>query len=226
MAISVVELSPLVVLGGTFDPVHHGHLRAALELHEWFQGRAKVCLLPCQQPVHKVATGASAGQRWQMLQLAVEGSHLALDGRELQREEPSYTYLTLQEMRAEYGQQRPLFWVMGEDAFLGLNRWYRWQELLGLANLLVVSRAQTPWQPNSELAEWLARQEWRQLEAQQPPPQPPAAGALWRVTLPPLGISSSEIRARIARHASVQYLLPQAVITFIQQHQLYQSGDS
>jgi nicotinate-nucleotide adenylyltransferase len=130
---------PIVILGGTFDPVHIGHLRVALEAAEALS--APVRLMPAHVPPHRPAPVASAAQRVAMLRAALAGQdRLQLDTRELDRSEPSYTVDTLRQMRTEFGAARALILLLGADAFSGLPTWHRWRELFDLAHIAVMTR--------------------------------------------------------------------------------------
>jgi len=128
-------MSALALLGGTFDPVHVGHLRAAIEAREALRAD-EIRLLPCAVPPHREQPAVGPEQRLQMLQAAIAGiPGLRADARELQRSGPSYTYDTLISLRAEIGEQRPLVLVLGADAFAGLPTWHRWREINRLPTL-------------------------------------------------------------------------------------------
>ena len=132
-------MKPLAILGGTFDPVHIGHLRVAWEAAEALD--AEVRLMPAHVPPHRPQPQASAAHRVAMLRLALAGqSRLALDERELSRPGPSYTVDTLRELRREIGSQRPLLLLVGADAYAGLPSWHDWLELYALAHLVVLTR--------------------------------------------------------------------------------------
>ena len=132
---------PLVgVFGGTFNPVHYGHLRSALELVERL-GLEQLRLMPSAQPPHRQAPACSAEHRAAMVALAVEGEpRLACDMRELQRPGESYTIDSLIELRGELGTRIGLCMVLGCDAVLGITQWRRWQELLDWAHIVVIAR--------------------------------------------------------------------------------------
>ncbi len=119
------QTKPVAILGGTFDPVHHGHLRLALDIAERMD-LEELRLMPGYQPVHRDRPFATVKQRIQMLELAVADINvLTVDKRELQRKGPSYTLLSLQEIRAEIGEDKPLYFILGEDAFCHFDSWYR-----------------------------------------------------------------------------------------------------
>jgi nicotinate-nucleotide adenylyltransferase len=125
--------------GGTFDPVHNGHLAIAAVVRDALD--AEVHLIPAADPPHKGPTHADAAQRATMLALAVEGQRgLLVDRRELRREGPSYTIDTLRELRAELGPHVPLVWMIGSDSLLELDTWHRWRELFDFAHILAVGR--------------------------------------------------------------------------------------
>ncbi len=178
--------------GGTFDPIHLGHLRLALELKQQL-ALDEMHLLPCYIPPHRASPSVDAQARLQMLQLAIKDcAELRWDARELQREKPSYTYDTLCELRAESGAEVSLNWCMGMDSFSGLDSWYRWQDLLGLAHLIVVARPGWELPSQGPVAELIARH-----GAASDSIYSAAAGKV--VILEPrlLPISATEIRAQI-----------------------------
>ena len=195
-------MKPLAILGGTFDPIHLGHLCAAWEAAELLD--AEVRLLPASVPPHRPPPIASAAQRVAMLRAALAGqSRLTLDTRELERGGPSYTVDTLTELRAEQG-ERPLVLLIGADAFRGLTGWHRWCELFALAHVGVLSRpgiaAGLPDELEREAAarRVTAASEWRML----------SAGKLIELVVTPLEISATRIRALLADGREPRYQLP------------------
>ena len=210
--------SPLVgVFGGTFNPVHYGHLRSALELVERLQ-LEQLRLLPSAQPPHRKAPQCSAVHRAAMLELAVAGeSRLACDIRELQRPGKSYTIDSLIDLRTELGTDVGLCMVLGCDAVLAISSWHRWQELLDWAHIVVIARPGWELPSKGAVAQWL--QEHR-LEDSRALRQRPAGGIVIE-ELRPLAISSTEIRDLLAAGRSARYLMPQPVLDYIQTHQLY-----
>ena len=145
-----------VLWGGTFDPIHQGHVLSAIELSQCL-GVHDVALLPNCQPAHRQSPLATAQQRVQMLSLAIEGhDELAIDTREVDRHGLSYSVLTMIEVRQEIGPVMPLIWCMGMDAFAGLRQWHRWQELLDYGHVLVLTRPASSWPRDPELLTWYA----------------------------------------------------------------------
>lgn len=216
-----------IVFGGTFDPVHNGHLAVARAAAAHFD--ADVHLLPAADPPHRAAPAVAAEQRAAMLALAVAGEpRLHLDRRELQRPGPSYSVDTLAELRRELGPEAPLAWLVGEDAFAGLARWHRWRELPALAHWIIAQRPdaqgrvreraediEATWPP--ELLEHV-RGRWADAPARlhQVP-----AGHLARLQLPPRPESATGVRQRIARGQPWRDWVPSAVAEHIQRHGLY-----
>lgn len=205
-----------IYMGGTYDPVHVGHLRIAIDLADVLQSD-KVNLMPCYQPVHRGLPGCSAQDRLNMLRLAViDCSVLAVDDREVMRAGPSYTVDTLTKIRSDIGSDAPLCLVVGQDAFNGFLQWKSWRRITELAHLVVVSRpgfsdSQTP----PELASGLV--DSTVLLRHTP------AGSILRLSLAMLDVSSTEIRQRLMAGKSVKYLLPDPVIAYIREHRLYHS---
>ncbi|MEA5124856.1 nicotinate-nucleotide adenylyltransferase [Xanthomonas floridensis] len=208
--------------GGTFDPIHLGHLAIACAARD--ELGAVVHLVPAADPPHRPAPGATATQRAQMLALALAGQPgLVLDDRELQRARaggaPSYTVDTLRELRATLGPHTPIAWLLGADAFVELSHWHQWEALFGLAHFIVAARpgtaldlAQAPALAAAVQGRWAARVD--ELAAS-------PAGRLWRLQQPLRGESASAVRARIASGADWQGLVPAAVAGFIGEHGLY-----
>lgn len=210
----------LGLFGGTFDPIHFGHLRLAEEACELLQ-LSRVRLLPAGQPPHRAGPVAAAADRLAMVRLAVAGNpRLEVDAAEVEAGGPSYTVLTLERLRAELGAATPLILLLGSDAFSALPTWHRWPELLRLAHIAVVQRAgQAP--QVDELPAELVRacvdrhaSDPRALHAA-------AAGRVFSMAMTPLAISASELRTRLAAGRSVRYLLPPAVLDYIGRRRLY-----
>jgi nicotinate-nucleotide adenylyltransferase len=215
--------SVLGILGGTFDPVHYGHLELARETMEGL-GLASVRLVPAGDPPHRAVPVASAGDRLAMCELAVaEYRDFCVDAREINRSGRSYTVVTLEELRAEEP-QRPLALIMGADAFMGLPAWHRWYEIFDLAHIVIVARPGVALNGNLPLT--LAR-EWEHRYTNDPRALSNApAGALVRHAITPRPVSASAIRAMLARgdSAAVRGLLPAAVLAYIERNRLYGSG--
>ena len=215
-------MTPVALLGGTFDPVHYGHLRFADDVRRALH-LAEVRLVPAADPPHRAGPVASAADRAAMLRLAAaEFPGLVVDERELARGGPSYTILTLLELRSELG-SRPLLLLLGADAFRLLPTWHRWRELFALAHIVVVSRPGSPLPgelPPPLAAEWNAR-----ITADPAVLLSTPAGAIYEATIAPQPIAASAIRTELARgaqgRAAVSGLLPAAVLAYINQRHLY-----
>jgi len=207
------------IFGGTFDPIHSAHLRVACALRDEL-ALTEVRLIPAGNPYHRSATpGASPEQRLKMVELAVAGEPgLVADDREIRRERPAYTVETLESLRAELGPTVPLWCLIGADAFAGLARWYRWRDLFSLANLAVALR------PGSSLGELpeLLRREWETRQVSDFPNRTPS-GTIRALTLPPVELSATELRGKLAAGEPVDGLLNPAVADYIQRHGLYRS---
>lgn len=218
MASSVASLR--ILYGGTFDPVHDGHLAVADAAAALFN--SDVSLLPSADPPHRPPPGASAQQRAAMLDLAIEGhSRLHVDRRELLRTGPSYSVDTLREVRSEVGPHAPLAWLLGADAFRELHTWHDWRALFGLAHLLVAAR------PGHALGGLIP-----ELQAEVTPrwTDDPSAlygaasGLLLRLDLQPRPDSATALRRQLAVGASIDGLVPAAIAIYIREHRLYRSG--
>lgn len=210
---------PLVgVFGGTFDPVHYGHLRSALELVERLE-LEQLRLMPNAQPPHRDTPRCDATHRAAMVELAVAGEpRLACDRRELSRAGKSYIIDSLIELRGELGAQCGLCMVMGCDAVLDIAQWHRWRELLDWAHIIVIARPGWALPRTGDVAQWLNAHRVDDVS----PLRRRSAGYIAIEELRPLAISSTEIRELLAAGRSARYLLPQAVLDYIQTHNLYQ----
>lgn len=212
-------VAPIGVFGGTFDPVHFGHLRSALELLEQL-ALQRVLFIPSSIPPHRAEPTATAEQRLAMLKLALAEQHgFAVDERELERNGPSYMVDTLASLREEAG-DTPLCLILGVDAFLGLHEWYRWRQLLDLAHIVVAHR------PGWILDTQSMPQELRQVLqghwiSEEAILRSQIAGGVMLKAVTQLDISATDIRRRIAQGNSANYLLPAAVWQYIQQQDLY-----
>ncbi|MCF7987183.1 MAG: nicotinate-nucleotide adenylyltransferase [Methylovulum sp.] len=203
------------LLGGTFDPIHYGHLRVALEVKELFS-LTEVRLIPSATPPHRLQPAASAQMRSEMLALAVK-NHPALrvDTRELGRSGASYTVDTLASLRKDFPDESLLLFI-GADAFLHLTHWYRWQHLFDYAHVVVMTR------PGFMIEVVDCFFSERLVHAREALVQT-RAGKLFFQAVTPLDISATAIRRMIAEKQNPGFLLPDAVIEYIQQNQLYQA---
>ncbi len=210
---------PLGIFGGTFNPIHNGHLRSALEVREAL-GLEHVLLVPAASPPLRDAPSESAELRAELVELAVScEAGLDCDRRELSRDGPSYTRDTLASLREEQGAARSLCLVVGTDTLEQLDRWHRWQELLELAHLVVIARPGWEAPTGGVVGEWL-QQHAAGPEALRDAP----CGCVVTMELRQLAISATEIRAMIAAGRSPRYLLPDAVWDHIQRTGAYGAG--
>lgn len=194
------------ILGGTFDPVHFGHLRAALEVLAACR-LAAVHLMPCAQPPHRPAPAAPVELRLRMLREAIACEpRLVADERELRRPGPSYMVDSLTLLRGE-NPARGLCLVLGADAFLGLPSWHRWREIVALAHIIVVHRPGWQLQAEGELGRLLAERRDDDVAAL----HRAAAGIIRVQPVTSLDISSSAIRELASRGGDPRFLVPEPV---------------
>lgn len=206
------------VFGGTFDPIHHGHLRMAQEVLD-ATPMAELRLIPCHVPAHREIPGATAEDRVKLLEIALAGGdpRLRIDRRELYRPGPSYMVDTLNSLRDSLGESVSLALILGADALQGLTGWSRWTQLIELAHLIILERpGYLPDWP-IPLEEHL-KDRWRNdpqclIEAPQ--------GFAIHVKVTQLDISASKIRSLIQNGQSADYLCPAPVLAEIKRRGLY-----
>ncbi len=207
------------IFGGTFDPVHFGHLRPALEVKQAL-GLREMRLIPAFQPPHREAPVANPGQRLTMLRAAVgDEPDLLVDNREMRREGESYMVDTLASLREELGDE-PLCLVLGSDAFLQLDSWHEWQQILELAHIVVTHRP--GWQLDINEASPALQALWHERQANdrdQLAASP--AGNIFSQSVTPLDISATQIRELVAAGQNPRYLVPEPVWNLIRTQGLY-----
>ena len=207
------------ILGGTFNPIHNGHLHLAERLKQTL-GFEAIRFMPAAIPALKDMPNVSAKQRADMVKLAiVDHPTFQIDTRELERAGSSYTIDSLVSLRKELGDKVSICWLIGSDAFARLNTWHRWNELLNHCHFVVVKR------PHSEEINWNAEVK-SLVEAHQTNDantlKNSANGKVLIQEIEALDISSTQIREQIASKTNVSDVMPSIVIHYIQQHQLYQ----
>jgi nicotinate-nucleotide adenylyltransferase len=206
--LSTDSAAAIGVFGGTFAPIHHGHIRLALELRERL-GLQRVLIVPSARPPHRAAPEVPPQRRLEWVRLALAGEPgLEVDDREIRRNGPSYTYDTMAALRQQHGPDTPLLLLLGDDAANQLHTWHRWRELFDLAHLVLVERPYEPPAPGPELAAFLRGR--RAASAQALLTRP--AGGWIAASIPPLAISSTRVRQLLKAGRSIRGLVPDAVI--------------
>jgi nicotinate-nucleotide adenylyltransferase len=205
------------IFGGSFDPIHNGHLRAALEVQQRL-GLEKILLVPCQQHAFGKQFNASAAQRLKMLQFATQGQeNFVVDSRELQRTGISYTIDTLIELNAETPNDVYSL-ILGMDTLLSLPKWHQWEEILDYANIIVVNRTALSSAAKTILIdtpfiEYVCTDAQEFMHSK--------SGKIFLLNAPLLEISATYIRNEVAAGKSVRYLLPETVVDYIQTEKIY-----
>lgn len=206
------------ILGGTFDPVHIGHLRSALEVAELLD-LDEMRLIPCARPPHRETPSSTAEDRLAMVRCAVQQQPpLRVDDRELKRDKPSYTIDTLESLRQELGPVPRLYLLLGWDAFCGLPNWHSWGALLDYCHILVLQRPDADSEPPEALRNLLAARSVADPKALTGP-----SGQIAFVWQTPLAVSATQIRHLLAMGRSVRFLVPDAVLNYINAHGLYRA---
>lgn len=218
-------MSAIGILGGTFDPIHYGHLRLAQEVADQLR-LTEVRFVPSGTPPHRATPAAAAADRLAMTRLATAGNALfTVDARESASTVPGYMVDTLTAIRAEVGKEQPLVLLLGADAFLDLATWNRWHQLFELAHIAVAYRPGFPvdtWQsrmPQPLAAEYGARLMHQPFSVHVTP-----AGGIVVVPIVALDISATFIRDAARRGRNPRYLLPEDIYQYIHEHELY-TGD-
>lgn len=201
------------IFGGTFDPVHYGHLRSAVEVAEVLK-LSQVRLIPCSNPAHRKPPVAGGNRRLEMLSMAVQGQpNLVVDDREINRPGISYMVDTLASLKREYPHETLLL-MLGSDSFKYLDSWHCWQQLFDFAHVIVVTRPGFAiGRLNAFLAERLIQEKAGLFK------QP--AGKLFFQPVTQLSISATAIRQMLAEEKSARFLLPDLVLDYIKQNALY-----
>jgi len=209
----------LGILGGTFDPVHFGHLRSALDIRQAL-GLDEVRLVPCQIPPHRPQPLADASQRVAMLEAAIHNVQgLSIDRRELERDGTSWTFDTLTSLCNE-PDASGLCLLIGMDAFYGLPTWHRWRELIDLCHIVVMTRPGSKFRPAGELEDFINLHRARdpsELDRH-------ASGHLLFQDVTQLEISATRIRTMCAQGMCIDFLVPKAVLEIIRREDLYRTG--
>ena len=216
--------SPLGLFGGTFDPIHFGHLRLATELAEAFH-LERVVFLPAGLPYHRGRSAhATSEQRLTMVKLATaRDARFDVDDRELRRPGATYTVDTLTEYRRERGPEQPIVFLTGSDAFAKIDGWHRWLELFDLAHFAVAVRADDD-QWSSKGPGAYPREVWPRLTLNARELLSAPSGKVISFSMTPLAISSTALRTLAAEGASIRYLTPDPVAEYIRLHHIYKAG--
>jgi len=219
--------SSIGVLGGTFDPIHFAHLRLAEEVAEAFMLNT-VRLIPSANPPHRITPSAPAEDRLKMVELALDRANKKLvpDGRELNRIGKSYMVDTLKQLRTEHS-NASISLILGTDAFIELMTWHEWQQLFSLANIIVASRPNLPLSKlENNLEQRLASEYEIRKRHDRDLLHSSENGLIFTYEFTSLEVSGTSLRKRIQRKQSLKYLLPDNVINYIQNHDLYKEKTS
>jgi len=211
---------PIAIFGGTFDPIHFGHLRTALEIYDKCQ-LAEVHFIPCYQPVHRERPVASPQDRLNMISLAIKDEPVfKVDDCEIKRQGPSYMVDTLETFRANISDQTPLCLIMGIDALLGFAQWHRYDDILKLAHLIIAHRPDYQLPESGTIADLLKSQIKKEINSI----HQNLCGSIILQTVSALEISATQIRKGLEKGKNPRFLLPDSVYEYIKQHGIYRSN--
>ncbi|UDG80676.1 Nicotinate-nucleotide adenylyltransferase [Candidatus Hartigia pinicola] len=209
-----------VLFGGTWDPIHYGHLRPVEALAKQLNLK-EVILLPNHVPPHRPKPTANPNQRLNMVRLAIQNNPLfTINTRELERNSPSYTIETLSSLRQEIGPEQPLAFIIGQDSFLSIHTWNDWDKLLDYCHLLICLRP--GYAVNFReltMQMWLKKHRVNDLNKL----QTASNGYIFIGETPLVDISATEIRKKLISGGECEGLIPEAVIAYIDQQHLYQN---
>ena len=213
---------PLGIFGGTFDPVHFGHLRLAEEAIGQL-GLNGVRWIPAGQPPHRGTPEVTARQRLEMVLRSTEkNARFSVDPAEVEADAPSYTVHTLERLRTELGAGQSLVLLVGADAFAGLSTWHRWRDIFSLAHIAISHRPGFPVEVGSLPHELATEFNDRRLLDTSGLREMPAGGVA-TFAMTQLAISATQIRKLLANGLSARYLLPDTVLDYIDRHSLYRN---
>ncbi|MBA3536874.1 MAG: nicotinate-nucleotide adenylyltransferase [Tatlockia sp.] len=211
----------LIIYGGTFDPIHNGHIKTALKVQKHFNFDCFI-FLPCKIPVLKNQALATAAQRVEMLELALapfaKKGNFKIDLSEVNRESPSYMVDSLEQFRKQLGNKTAITLLMGRDTFNQLPSWYHWLKLLTLANILVINRAGYSERPDSEQLNYLIE---THKTCDESALTKQSHGLIYSYDAGIYDVSSSWIRQQINKNENLQGYLADSVLDYIRQNHLY-----
>ncbi|MCW8469104.1 nicotinate-nucleotide adenylyltransferase [Fluoribacter gormanii] len=207
----------IAIFGGTFDPIHNGHLQTSINIQHYFKFDSYI-FLPCKIPTIKPPSLANNAQRVEMVKLAIKDvADFKLDLREIERDTPSYMVETLQSFRLEYP-SASITLIIGYDAFLSLPHWYQWDKIITLANLLVINRGEFADQPTPEIMQKFLKKHQSKSKSELLSAQ---AGNVYLFDAGHYEISSTSIREDIKKGADVKNKLPYTIYEYIKSQELY-----
>jgi nicotinate-nucleotide adenylyltransferase len=211
-------MSPIGVFGGTFDPIHYGHLRTAFELLRLLR-LAEVRFVPAGDPPHRAVPLADADRRLAMVRVAIAGQPgFVVDDREVRRRGRSYTLTTIAELRGEFP-STPICLLIGMDAFIGLPDWHRWEEILPLTHIVVAHRPGWEMPLAGVLGDLLAERQIDDVAGLHAQP----GGRVFIHPVTQLEISSTQLREIVRSGRDPRYLVPDAVRDMIRETGCYTS---
>lgn len=211
-------VSPIALLGGTFNPIHYGHLRMALEVQEALQ-LPTIHFVPCHIPVHKTEPSITLEHRLNMLKLALQNQPtFLLDTCEIERATPSYMWYTLSALRAKWGPTAPLILIMGMDSFQGLHHWHQWEGLITQAHLVITSRPGYALPTTEPLKSFVNQHLTLDIQCLKDHP----AGYIYYQKISHLDISSTFIRSQRKEGYNLHFLLPDQVINYLIEAKIYE----
>jgi len=203
------------ILGGTFDPIHFGHIRMGIELYQNLK-LDEIKFIPSYIPVHKTTSTTAPHHRLEMVKLAIDKiKGLTVDDCEINRQGKSYSIDTLEDLKLKHG-DTTLCLIIGIDAFLDFTSWHRYKDILKLANLIVVNRPGYKIPNEGEIADL--------LKDNTNSPHEKSFGTITLCTTPNLEISATKIRKQIANNLNPRFLLPDSVLNYIKENDIYSSN--
>jgi nicotinate-nucleotide adenylyltransferase len=211
-----MQHSLIGIFGGTFDPIHLGHIKIAEQALQTCYLQ-KVLFIPCYQPHHRTKPIASPTQRLQMVQLAIKDyANFDVDDREIKRQDISFMFDTLQSLRQDYPHDS-LCLILGHDSFATLDKWHKWQELINYANLIVINRPNIQIDLSEPVKNLLKTNEIFDATKL----QTKSHGLIYQLNITPIPISATEIREQLQQQKTPINTLPTKVYEYIIAKKIY-----
>jgi nicotinate-nucleotide adenylyltransferase len=213
-------MTKIFMFGGTFDPIHFGHIKTIENIYKRYTPD-RFLIVPCKEPILKAKSRATASQRIAMIESALDAlkpsSAFSIETYELEKSGPSYSFDTLTHLKNVYGQDATITMIVGQDAFMQLDKWYQWKSIIDCANILILTRPDCTFILPDALQSWYTQHVQPKSMALSDSP----SGSIVLENFGEYAVSSTQIRKHIAMQSDISPFCPPDVINYIKSHQLY-----